>query len=130
MGQSSGWGWGQPHLRFEKTRVCPLEGKGTARGQRPTCQPQARTGDCAQGTLCVCRRSQGHVRPQRRALGQSEQGAHLNSYLDSVFSSQAVFPPPKFFFAVSTIPCGERATQGQPCCFTSVHGGVNQSMVG
>lgn len=28
----------------------------------------------------------------------------LDSYFDSVFSSQAVFPPPKFFFAVSAKP--------------------------
>lgn len=39
-------------------------------------------------------------------------GTYLNSYLDSDFSSHAVFPPPKFFFAVSTIPCGERVGMG------------------
>lgn len=29
---------------------------------------------------------------------------HLNSYLDRVFSSHAVLPPPKFFLAVLAIP--------------------------
>lgn len=43
--------------------------------------------------------------PRTAVLGA---GTHLDSYLDSDFSSQAVFPPPKFFFAVSTIPCGGR----------------------
>lgn len=37
-------------------------------------------------------------------------GTHLDSYLDSVFSSHAVLPPPKFFLAVLAIPCGGGGT--------------------
>lgn len=37
-------------------------------------------------------------------------GTHLDSYLDSVFSSHAVLPPPKFFLAVLAIPCGGEVT--------------------
>lgn len=46
---------------------------------------------------------------------KSTETAHLDSYFDSVFSSQAVFPPPKFFLAVSAKPYKQKApeiTQG------------------
>lgn len=65
---------------------------------------------------------------KNRAGAQGRVGTHLNSYLDSDFSSQAVFPPPKFFLAVSAIPCRERVDTGlallpRPAGGTLVHYG-------
>lgn len=40
----------------------------------------------------------------KRNQMESTETAYLDSYFDSVFSSQAVFPPPKFFLAVSANP--------------------------
>lgn len=93
--------------------VCRVESAyGDNCGSKRLCRGQL-TGDCTEGTLWVsiidvgdgiC----GDVSSAEAGLPEQGCGTHLNSYLDSDFSSQAVFPPPKFFFAVSTILCGER----------------------
>lgn len=64
-----------PPMFLRNHRVCRVEAErdkcaSQKASQEPVCQPQARTGDKPQETLCVCQRSQEHVRHQRQALGR------------------------------------------------------------
>lgn len=56
----------------------------------------------------IPRSGHGFTGPGRRS---APFGTYLNSYLDRDFSSHAVLPPPKFFLAVSAIPCGGGGTR-------------------
>lgn len=65
--------------------------------------------------VCTTPRSDHRFTGRGRKSSQSSD-THLNSYLDRLFSSHAVLPPPKFFLAVLAIPCRGGGTGSMVHC--------------